>query len=71
MNKRKLWLSATGLAILLVAGGALSVTRSTDIGSGINNTMHPVMRYGGPIEKTLRIVPPVHEAIWPTLPFFG
>ncbi len=66
MNKRRLWLSGMGLSLLLVTCGALNVTGSADDDAGFYDARHPVMRVGGPVEKTLRIVPFVHEAIWPT-----
>ena len=62
-------LAGTGLALLLVVGGALSLARSADDGQNFNAVSQSVMRYGGPIEKTLRIVPPLHRKLWPVAAF--
>jgi hypothetical protein len=68
MTKRRMLLSGTGLALLLVAGGALSLSGSENDGQIFNVYSNPMTRLGGPVETTLRIVPPVHDAIWPPLP---
>ena len=68
MSKRNL-LIGTGLILGLVVCGTMSVTGSDD-GQGFNLYSNPLMRFGGPVEKTLQIVPPVHDAIWPPLPIF-
>ena len=68
MTKRRMLLSGTGLALLLIAGGTLSLSRGEDDVWGSNVYTHPMTRLGGPVETTLRIVPPLHDAIWPPLP---
>ena len=65
MSKRRLLLSGTGLALLQVVGGAMSMAGTADDGRNVTAVSHPVMRYGGPLEKTLRIVPPLHRRLWP------
>lgn len=68
MSKRRL-LIGTGLALGLVVCGAMSLNGSED-GQPFNILANPVMKYGGTVEQTLQIVPPVHDAIWPPLPIF-
>ena len=67
MSKRRL-LIGTGLALGLVVCGTMRLSGSED-GQSFNILANPMMRLGGPVEKTLQIVPPVHDAIWP-LPVF-
>jgi|AP95_1055475.scaffolds.fasta_scaffold706839_1 hypothetical protein len=71
MSKRRLLLAGAALALLLVVGSALSVARSADVSQSqnFNARNHPMMRYGGPLERTLRIVPPLHRKFWP-MPVF-
>ena len=69
MNKPGLLLVGNRLALLLVLVGALSMTGPEADGQNFNAVSQPVMRYGGPLEKTLRIVPPLHRKLWPVAAF--
>jgi hypothetical protein len=71
MSKRRLLLAGATLALLLCVGSALSMARSADDSQGQNFNARnlPMMRYGGPIEKTLRIVPSLHRRFWPMAVF--
>jgi hypothetical protein len=71
MNNRRLLLIGTGLALLLVVGGAMSMAGSVGDGLNVSAVSQPVMRYGGPLERTLRIVPPLHRALWPMFVFLA
>jgi hypothetical protein len=68
MTKRRMLLTGTGVALLLVAGVAVSHSGVEDDVWGFDAYSHPMTRLGGPVETTLRIVPPLHDAIWPPLP---
>jgi len=68
MTKRKLLLSGSALALLVVGGGAYFLSGEDDNGRGFNFHSNPVTRLGGPLEKSLQVVPPVHDALWPPLP---
>jgi len=70
MSKRQLVLSA-GLALVLLVCGVLSIDGSADDDQWFRGARHPMLRLGGLVEKTLRIVPPMHKAIWPPMPVFG
>jgi hypothetical protein len=71
MSKQRLLLAGATLALLLFVGSALSIARSAGDSQSQNFSArnHPMMRYGGPIEKTLRIVPPLHRQFWPMVLF--
>ena len=69
MSKRRLLLAGTGLALLLVVGGELSMAGTADEGRKANVVGLPVMQYGGLLEKTLRIVPSLHRKLWPMAAF--
>lgn len=60
-------MSGAGLALLLAAGGAMSLSGSENDGQGFNLYSKPMMQYGGTVEQTLQIIPPVHDAIWPPI----
>lgn len=65
MTKRKLLLLGAGLVVLLGAG-ALRMAATADEKQGFNLSANPMTQIGGPIETTLRIVPPLHDALWPS-----
>lgn len=68
MTKRKLLLSSSALALLVIGGGALCLSGEDENGQGFNLHSNPVTRLGGPLETSLRAVPPLHDAIWPPIP---
>lgn len=69
MMRRKLFLAGTVLALLLAVGGALSIAGTSGDGLSFNALKQPVMRYGGPFERSMRVVPPLHRKLWPMLLF--
>lgn len=64
MGRRRKLLCGTALALAITACGVVSVAGSADDGPSFNAQSVPFMQYGGAIERSLRVVRPVHDAIW-------
>lgn len=75
MKKRRVLVSSVAVIFLVIGAGVLALPGDEDtlgtpgfMNQGFNFHSNPLLQVGGPLERVLRLVPQVHDALWPPLP---